>query len=336
MSVSSGDYHSVLERIPPRAEPAFEEPGMLERVWGRRWGVRNDVGRLRFVLMHRPGDELKIMCDPDRLDADLGALIDDEEQWYFRSKTPPDIEKMQRQHDALADALRGEGVEVQYIEDASPYDPKAMFTRDVAIAVPGGAIVCRMGPVGRGGGRRGEEAFATRKIAGLGMPILHTVHGSGLFEGGSFALIDERTAAVGMSHRQNEEGVRQIECVLSAMGIKLVKVPLTGHSLHLDGCFVMVDEGVALVNVARLPYWFTDTMRSLDVRPVHVHPDDDWYAINCLAVRPGRVIMCVGAERTAERLAGLGIEPTFVDMSEIHKNGGSVHCSTLPLVRDPA
>ncbi len=34
---SEAYYHVVLERIPPRAEPAFEAPEMQERVWGRIW-----------------------------------------------------------------------------------------------------------------------------------------------------------------------------------------------------------------------------------------------------------------------------------------------------------
>ena len=37
-------YHEVLKRIPPRDLPAFEEESMQERVWGRRWGVYDDVG----------------------------------------------------------------------------------------------------------------------------------------------------------------------------------------------------------------------------------------------------------------------------------------------------
>ena len=37
-------YHEVLKRIPPRDLPAFEDEAMQERVWGRRWGVYNDVG----------------------------------------------------------------------------------------------------------------------------------------------------------------------------------------------------------------------------------------------------------------------------------------------------
>jgi len=54
-------YHEVLKRIPPRAVPAFEDEAMQVRVWGRRWGVYNDVGLLKVVLVHRPGDEIRVM-----------------------------------------------------------------------------------------------------------------------------------------------------------------------------------------------------------------------------------------------------------------------------------
>ena len=54
-------YHEVLKRIPPRDLPAFEDEAMQERVWGRRWGVHNDVGPIRTVLVHHPGDEIRIM-----------------------------------------------------------------------------------------------------------------------------------------------------------------------------------------------------------------------------------------------------------------------------------
>ncbi len=330
------EYHLVLERIPARATPEFEQDDMLKRVWGRSWGVSDDVGRLRLVLLHRPGPEVSVMADESKYDPTINALIDDEEQWYFRSDRAPDLARMQEQHDGLAEALKAEGVEVDYIEGCPPLDPKAVFVRDVAVAVRGGAIIGRMGPVGRRGGRRGEEAFATTKIASLGMPILRTIHGAGLLEGGSFGFIDSKNAMLGMSWRQNDEAADQLEDVLMYQGVNLIRVPLTGYSLHLDGAIVMAAPGIALVNVSKLPYWFIDTLKSLGIRTVQVHPDDEWYACNCLAVRPGRVIMCVGAERTAERLQEVGVEATFVDMSEIHKAGGGIHCSTLPLIRDSA
>ena len=93
-------YHEVLKRIPPRAVPAFEDEAMQARVWGRRWGVYNDVGPLKMVLVHRPGDEIRVMSG-DKYDPAIEALIDDEQQWYYRDEKAPDLGKMQAEHDAM-------------------------------------------------------------------------------------------------------------------------------------------------------------------------------------------------------------------------------------------
>ena len=328
-------YHAVLKRIPPRAVPAFEDEAMQERVWGRRWGVYTDVGTLRLVLVHRPGDEIRLMT-AEHYDPSIEALIDDEAQWYWRGDRAPDLTAMQREHDALVGVLRREGAEVVYV-DGAPADPKAMYTRDNGVVVQGGIIVCRMGPVGArpGTGRRGEEGYVTRKVASLGMPILRTIHGRGLFEGGSFTLLDERTAVVGLSYRQNEEAARQIEEVLAVLGIRLIRVPLAGHSLHVDGQLVMVDHGLALVNVERTPYWFFDTLTELKIRWIEVHHADDPRVVNSLALRPGKVLLAINnGEGTARRLADAGVQVVPLDYAESQRNGGGIHCSTLPLVRD--
>ncbi|HEX5166907.1 MAG TPA: arginine deiminase family protein [Thermomicrobiales bacterium] len=333
ISKSDAYYHVVLERIPPRAEPPFEDAAMQERVWGRQWGVGDDVGRLRLVALHRPGDEMRTI-DPDKYDETIEALIDDREQWYWRDSTGPDIDLMQRQHDALRAALEAEGVEIVEV-GGSDGDVKAVFTRDQAIAVDGGAVICRMGPVGAdpGYGRRGEEGYITKVIANLGMPILRTIHGTGLIEGGSFCFLKPGVAALGMSFRQNEEGARQVEEVLRATGTRLIRIPLTGHSLHLDGCILMVSHDQALINVTRLPYWFLDELTALGIEPIHCWPNEG-HAVNCLAIRPGKVLISEGCPWTVERLNQRGIETVELDYSEIRKNGGGIHCSTLPLIRD--
>ena len=111
-------YHEVLKRIPPRAVPAFEDEAMQARVWGRRWGVYNDVGPLKMVLVHRPGDEIRVMSG-DKYDPAIEALIDDEQQWYYRDEKAPDLGKMQAEHDAMVAALRTEGTEVVSVDGAS-------------------------------------------------------------------------------------------------------------------------------------------------------------------------------------------------------------------------
>lgn len=327
-------YHMVLSKMAPKPEPAFHDSAEQTRVWGRPWGVKNDVGKIRTILVHRPGDELKVITG-DKYDAQLEALIDTENQWYFRSDKAPDIALMQQEHDALTAALKAEGIEVVCAE-GSPRDPDAINVRDNGIVVSGGIIITRMGIVGRdfGTGRRGEEAYITKAVAGIGMPVLHTIQGSGLMEGGSFCLLDSRHAAVGLSYRGNRVAAEQIRQVLALQDIELVEVPLTGYSLHLDGAIVMVDYDKALVNVERLPFWFLEHLKKLGIKPVFTDYRDGALGINCLAVSPGRVLANKDAPWTAECLYKENIEVVPLKYAECGKKGGGIHCGTLPLVRD--
>lgn len=123
------------------------------------------------------------------------------------------------------EALQAEGVEVVRLDACAPGRMKSVYTRDSVIGAPGGAIVTRLGaPI-----RRGEELPVTRTLAAIGMPILRTIHGAGIMEGGSFAMIDRATAVIGLSSRVNEEGARQVEEVLRVLGIELLRVHLTGY-----------------------------------------------------------------------------------------------------------
>lgn len=320
-------YHHLCG---PAPSPAFETPAELERVWGRVWGASTEVGRLRMALVRRPGSELEVVR-ADCWDERAQALVDPEGRWYWRDRTPPDIPLMQRQHDGLVAALRAEGVEVCYLEETPRRYPKSVFTRDPMLTVRGGAIVGRMAPLMR----RGEERYVSQFVASLGMPILRTITGTGTLEGGSFAKITPTVAAFGTSIRCNAEAARQLEETLRWLGIELIVVPMGGWSIHLDGHFGMIDVDKALVNAPGLPHWFLDRLSDLGIEAIHCHPAERW-AINSLAVRPGRIVMAAGHPRTQERLERRGIEVLTVPYDEIIKNGGGVHCSTMELLRDDA
>lgn len=324
------DWSYYLSLCPSVPEPGFNDPGEMMRVWGRNWGADSDVSTLRMVLMRRPGDEMEVIR-PGTYNAAAGGLVDPEGGWYWLDKDPPDIARMQAQHDRLAATLADEGVEIVYVEGVKGPFIKSVFTRDPLITVPGGAIILRMAPLMR----RGEEAWITKTVAALGMPILGTITGTGILEGGSFVKLTPKIAVVGTSVRCNVEGAEQLREILARVGMELIVVPMTAWSIHIDGHLAMVDHDKALIQPGGLPYWFIDTLHDLGLETIACHPNESW-SINSLCVRPGHIIMSEGNPYTVERLQKRGVEVTVVEYDEVQKNGGGVHCSTMELVRDPA
>jgi N-dimethylarginine dimethylaminohydrolase len=322
------DWSYYLSLCPSVPEPGFTEPAEMERVWGRNWGADDDVGRLRMALLRRPGDEMNVIR-AGTYDEAAEALVDPEGRWYWRDRNPPDLALMQTQHDRLAAVLADEGVELVYVEGVRGPYVKSMFTRDPLITVRGGAVILRMAPLMR----RGEEAWITKTVAALGMPILGTITGSGIMEGGSFVKLRPGLAVVGTSIRCNAEGAAQLREILGRVGVELIVVPMTGWSIHIDGHLAMVDVDKALITPGGLPYWFIDRLHELGIETIVAHPSEPW-SINSLCIAPGHIIMSAGNPYTVERLQRRDVEVTLVEYSEVQKNGGGVHCSTMELVRD--
>lgn len=310
------------------AFPAFSEE--LESVWGKRWGAHDEVGRLRHVLMRRPGQELGVI-NADAWDEGAQALVDPAGRWYWTDRTPPDLERVWSQHDGLVQTLRNEGVEVTVAEPLGGSFTKAVYMRDPLVTTPNGAIIARMGVRMR----RGEEPDVTRTIADLGMPIIGTITGTGTLEGGSYIKLRPDLHVFGTSLRCNQEGARQLAALLATMGVQLHVTPVPGWSIHMDLHLAMVDQNRALVDTDRLSFDFLDFLVAQGIELIEADPSDAW-AVNLLCLEPGRVLMAETSARTAEILAREGIDVITVPYGELQKNGGGIHCSTMELVRDAA
>lgn len=311
----------------------FQDKSLLRDFWGESWGVSNPVGRIKKVLMHRPGREiLRLHEHADRIEA--GPLLSGEVKGkvprHNRNPGPPDLEVLAKQHDALAEALAREGVEVIGMDQSEEHWPEQLFTRDLGMVVPGGVILSRFALYIR----YGESAAASRAFNRIGIPQLGTVQGHGFAEGGSFIMLDPETAVIGRSERVNQEGIRQIRQILSIQGIRLLAIDLPSTIIHLDEAFLMVDRRKALVNTALLPFRFLDELHRRDIELLHVDPRDHDLVINALTVAPGKVLFAASGERTLELLVKHGIDVIPVEVSEIFKLGGGIHCVTLPLLRE--
>ena len=82
-------------------------------------GADSEVGRLRTVMLHRPGDELKRLTPRNN-----DKLLFDGIPWVARA---------QEEHDAFADALRSRDVEVLYLTDLLTETLQQESARNLAI-----------------------------------------------------------------------------------------------------------------------------------------------------------------------------------------------------------
>ncbi len=157
--------------------------------WGD-WGVASECGRLRAVLLRRPGPELDEIVDFDAV--------------QMRADLRPAVAR--EQHDALAAAYRAHGVAVHYVERGRPDKPNSFFIRDLMLMTPEGAIVTRPASTVRAG----EERLVAEALAEIGVPILMSVHGDGTFEGADVVWVDRDLCFLAEGLRTNQAGADQV------------------------------------------------------------------------------------------------------------------------------
>ena len=289
---------------------------MMKQLYGD-FGVDSEVGRLRSVLMRRPGKEIEGITDP--------AAVAMKEIW--------DVGKVREEHDALAEIYRSNGVEVHYTEAMAPHLPNAVYARDLVLMTLEGAIVARPAA----GCRIGEEVYAARQLAKLGVPIIKTINGDGIFDGACCLWMDRKTCMLGYGKRCNPSAAAQVEEELRNMGVEhLIKVEIPRGMAHLDSFMAFADLKVALVLKIAAP----DTIyRELEEREFNIVDIPDYeefgrFCQNFVALEPGKIVMPTGCPKTVSALEKAGVECMQLDVSEIMKGNGAIHCMTAFLKRD--
>lgn len=287
----------------------------MKENWGD-WGVASEVEDLKAVLMRRPGDEI------DDFDWDAAR---------FKEAINPEL--FRAQHDALAEIYRENGAKVYYVEEQRKDKPNAVFMRDLVFMTPEGAIVTRPAMASR----RGEERFAAKALADLGVPIVRTISGDGTFEGAMGLWIDRKTVVLASGVRTNKSGYEQVEYELNRMGVTDIlhmQIPY-GHA-HIDGLLNMASHDVAMIHASQVPYDVCDALKKKGIKLLECPSQTEakqTLAINFVAIKPGLIVMPKGNPRAQEVLEKNGIKVIAVDFSEILKGFGAIHCCTAFLKR---
>ena len=298
----------------PRLASLRQEIGM---VW-RECGVANEWSPLRAVLLHQPGPELAGVREPDESQM-LDAL---------------DLDLARQQHDALAQAFRGFGIAVCYIEPAVIPPPNLMFVADLLFMTPEGAIVGRPASTVRAG----EERLVARRLAELGIPILRTVRGTGTFEGADAAWIDSQTVLLATGLRTNAEGAAQVAASLHEMGVTVVPVGLPYGAMHLMGQLRFADRDLVVAWPGRVPFAAVEALRGCGYSVLFL-PDEDeakrGMALNFVTLAPRRLLMPAGNPVTQSFYEQAGISCHSVRVGELLKAAGGIGCLTGILHRQP-
>jgi N-dimethylarginine dimethylaminohydrolase len=245
---------------------------------------------------------------------------------------PLDLDRVQREHDAMAQAFRDVGVVVQTVDPEETPPPNLMFVADLLFMTPEGAIVGRPASTVRAG----EERFVSRRLAELGIPILRSVRGRGTFEGADAAWVDPETVLVATALRTNAEGSSQVTALLQAMGVAVVPVGLPYGSMHLMGVLRFVDRDLAIGWPGRVPYAAVEALRARG-HTVLFLPDEEeakrGMALNFVTLGPRWILMPAGNPVTQAFYEAAGITCHVLEVHDLMKAAGGIGCLTGVLER---
>jgi dimethylargininase len=231
---------------------------------------------------------------------------------YF-ARVPIDYAKAVEQHRRYEACLEELGAKVISLP-AEPDLPDSVFVEDPAVVVDEVAVMTRMGVESR-------RAEAESLAAALGeFRPLRRIEPPGTLEGGDVIRFGRRLF-VGLSHRTNEEGVRQLAAILQPLGYDVQGVPVRG-CLHLKSACCSLGDRAMLINRQWVDSGAFEGFHLLDVAA-----DEPW-AANVLPVN-GTVLCSAAFPATHDLLERAGYRTRKIDISELAKAEGALTCSSL-------
>lgn len=242
--------------------------------------------------------------------------------------TSLDKKMMAEEFQSVVESYHKAGVKTEFLE-SDKERPNSVFARDFGGCVREGYILGRF----KLDMRRKEHEDYKKKMESLGIPCIAEVK-DGIFEGGDFVFLRENLIALGMADRTNEKGAMEVKKALQKYGYKVISVPLKREYLHMDMCFNLVDENLAVAYYEGLPEEFRKLLTKLDIDVIKV-PEEAIFLHGCNleALGDHRVLSLARNHEVNEALSHHGMDVIELPVTEILKAGGGPHCMTFPLER---
>ena len=268
------------------------------------------------------------------------AFIDEatiQSQWKrLNFSAPPDLRRAIDEYDRFIDIISTSGCKIVWLPADGNTTLDSIYTRDAAIASPGGIILASMGKAAR----VGEPETQERTLRGCGCPVTGSIREPGHLEGGDLMWLDNRIVAVGVGARTNQAGIDQLKTLLNGSIDELIVVPLPDYPgqhdvMHLMSLISPIDRDLAVVYSRLLPDAFRQALLERGYSFVDV-PDEEFETMGCnvLALGPRECVMLNGNRRTCAGLEKAGANVHMYEGTEISlKGGGGPTCLTRPLVR---
>ena len=259
------------------------------------------------------------MCRPEhfRVDYAINPWMD--------PATPVDAARALDQWEALRTAVEAAGAEVELVAGLAEH-ADMVYAMNFGL-VDGDRVLLTSF---RHDQRRAEAGAAAGWFEANGFRV-HRLAGAAAFEGGDAFLLGD-ALAVAYGPRTDLSAHREIAAVL---GVRVAPVRVVHPALyHLDLSLCPLDERRALVAPSAWDAAGTSVVRALVPEPLVLTEDEAFtFCANSIVVE-NTVIMPACPDRVRRQLESWGFEVVLVDVSELHRGGGSIRCVTLPLDTD--
>jgi dimethylargininase len=229
----------------------------------------------------------------------------------------PSYSLAMEQHAAYCSALERCGLRVLALP-ADLQHPDSTFVEDTAIVTSRSAVLARPGAKSRQG-----EVAGIREALGRFFSAFHQIEPPGTLDGGDICEAGNHFF-IGLSHRTNEDGARQLAEFLAGDGFTSAIVDIRAMSgvLHLKSGIAYLGDNrlVVMDSIAELAHF-----RNYDL--IRVEPEEG-YAANCVRVND-YVLLPSGRPRLQSALKECGYRTYPLDMSEFEKMDGGLSCLSL-------